>query len=251
MWAAPGSLSPGSRLDLLARPKVNFLKHRDRPSVYWQNKTGRGSTYSLTARQNELAQHKAVNGMYKEDRPSPNWPVKPSAVQAVPSPRLEKLAQAKSISQEWREERSAYTRVTEAAKRASAGPRTEQLARPKNRAAHSLSSTPKSQPEDGNAFFNPEKVSAPTARTEALSVPKAEHPQYQHDLTVLQRVPASALYTQASDRVCQLAKPKTRKAIFEGYDPYRISAAAKRADASPRILELCIPPAHRQHPTKI
>ncbi|XP_075707236.1 sperm microtubule associated protein 2 [Rhinoderma darwinii] len=199
-------------------------------------------TCSLTARQNELAQPKTLNKMHKEDRSSPIWPVKTSALHVVPSPRLEKLAQAKSYSQEWLEDRPVYSMVTEAAKRASASPRTVQLAKPKDCAAHTLPSTPTNHKVEGNS----EKVVAPTARTEALAVPKMEHPQYQHDLTVQWHVPASALKTQASDKVCQLAKPKTRKAIFEGYDPYRISPAAKHADASPRIIELCAPPARRQ-----
>ncbi|XP_069820544.1 sperm microtubule associated protein 2 isoform X2 [Dendropsophus ebraccatus] len=247
MCAAQVSLSRENRLDLLAHPKVDFLKQRDRPSIYWQDKTLIYSTSGLTARQNELAQHKSVNKMYKEDRPSSIWPVKASVLQAVPSPRLEKLAQAKRVSQEWMEDRPVYTVVTDAAKRTSASPRTVQLAKAKDYLAHSIPSTPQSHQENDNGLFSSETVVAPSARTEALAVPKAEHPQYQHDLEILRHVPASAVHAQASDRVCQLAKPKTRKSIFEGYDPYRISPAAKHADASPRIIELCKPPARRQH----
>ncbi|XP_073516751.1 sperm microtubule associated protein 2 isoform X1 [Phyllobates terribilis] len=238
------SLSTDARLDHLACPKVNCLKYRDRPSVYWQDKTDIHSTCSLTARQNELAQHKNVNKMYKEDRPSPIWQVKSSALQAIPSPRLEKLAQAKSISQEWMEDRPVYSMVSEAAKSSSASPRTVELAKPKDRADHFMSSTTKSHQEEGN-------VVTPTARTEALAVPKMEHHQYHHDLEVPRHVPASALHTEASDRVCQLAKPKARKAIFEGFDPFRISPAAKHANASSRIIELCTPPARRQRYKKI
>ncbi|XP_075120360.1 sperm microtubule associated protein 2 [Leptodactylus fuscus] len=251
MCAAQFSFAPESRLDVLARPKMNLLKHQDRPSVYWQEKIDIASTCNMTARQNELAQPKTVNKMYKEDRPSPIWPVKPSALQTVPSPRLEKLAKAKSISQEWMEDQLAYTVVTEAAKKASASPRTIQLAKPKDHAAISMSSPPKSQPEEGKGFFHSEKGVSPTARTQALAVPKTEHSQYQPDLTVLRHVPASALNAQASDRICQLARPKTRKAIFDGYDPYQISPAAKHADASPRVIELCIPPARRQRHKKV
>ncbi|XP_071982660.1 sperm microtubule associated protein 2 isoform X2 [Engystomops pustulosus] len=248
MCEAEISLSPGSRLDLLANPKRNFLQHRDRPSVYWLDKADVTSTCSLTERQNELARHKTVNKMYKEDRPSPIWPVKQSTLQAIPSPRLKKLAEAKSVSPDWVEDRPVYSTVSEAAKRASASPRTAQLAKAKkDHAVHFISNQLKRPQEDSIS----EKVTAPTARTEALAVPKMEHPQHQHDLTVLRNVPASALHTQASDRVCQLAKPKTRKAIFEGYDPYRISLAAKHAEASPRIIELCTPPAHKQRHKKI
>ncbi|XP_056374013.1 testicular haploid expressed gene protein-like [Hyla sarda] len=244
MYAA--QVSSENHLDLLAHPKLDFLKQHDRPSVYWQDKTDINSICSLTARQNELAQHKTVNKLYKEDRPSSNWTVKASALQVVPSPRIEKLAQAKSISPEWVEDKPIYTVVTEAAKRASASPRIVQLAISKNCAARSTLSTPKSHQEDSNGVINSETLVAPTARTEALAVPKMEHPQYHHDLEILRHVPAPALNAQASDRVCQLAKPKTRKSIFEGYDPYRISPAAKHAEASPRIIELSAPPARKQ-----
>ncbi|XP_069601633.1 sperm microtubule associated protein 2 [Ranitomeya imitator] len=238
------SSSRDARLDLLACPKVNFLKHRDRPSVYWQDKTDIHSSCSLTARQNELAQPKNVNKMYKEDRPSPIWPVKSSAVHAIPSSRLEKLAQAKCISREWMEDRPVYSMVSEASKTASARPRTVELAKPKHRADYFMSSTTKSHQEEGN-------VVTPTSRTEALAVPKLEHSQYQHDLEVQRHVPASALHTHASDRICQLAKPKARKAIFEGFDPFWISPAAKHANASSRIIELCAPPARRQRHKKV
>ncbi|XP_063779618.1 sperm microtubule associated protein 2 isoform X2 [Pseudophryne corroboree] len=245
MYAVQVSLSPDRRLHFLAYPKVNFLKYKDRPSVYWQDKTKIIHDCSLTARQRELAQHKTISGMYKEDRPSPIWPVKSSALVAVPSARLEKLALAKSISQEWMEDRPVYSIVTEATKRASASPRTVQLAKPKNRSVLSMPGTPNGQQEDSEACSRSEKVVVSSSRTENLAVPKMEHPKYQHDLPVLRNVPASALHIQASDRIFQLAKPKTRKAIFEEYDPYRISSSAKNANASPRIVELCIPPARR------
>ncbi|XP_075062441.1 sperm microtubule associated protein 2 [Mixophyes fleayi] len=245
MCAAQVSLSIERRLDLLAHHKLNLLKLRDRPSVYWQDKINIVPACSLSTRQKELAQHKTISRMYKEDRPSPIWPIKSSALLAVPSPRLEKLAQAKSISQEWMEDRPVYSIVTEASKRSIASSRTVHLAKPKNRTVLSMPGTPNSQQEDGDRCFRSEKVVASSSRTEALSVPKMEHPQYQYDLPVLRHVPASALHIQASDRVFQLANPKTRKAIFEGYDPYRISPAARHANASARIVELCIPLARK------
>ncbi|XP_072260851.1 sperm microtubule associated protein 2 isoform X2 [Pyxicephalus adspersus] len=215
MCAAQVSASLESRLDNLARPKVNFLKYKDRAS--------------------------------------PIWPVSSRALQAVPSLRVEKLAEPKSVSQHWMEDRSVYTTVTEGAKIASASARIIELARPKNCANNEIPNTPKSylnEDEDKESLRSNKSVTA-SARTEALAAPKTEHPQYQHDLPVLRNVPAAALHIQASDRVCQLAKPKIRKHIFEGYDPYRISPAAKNAEASPRITELCTPPARRQRHKKI
>lgn len=251
MCAARVSGSLESSLDILARPKANFLKYKDKPSVYWQDKPKMSPTCGLTARQEELAKHKTVSNMYKEDRPSPIWPVTPKALQAVPSPRVERLAEPKNVSQYWMEDRSVYSIVTEEAKRASASARIVQLAKPKNHTGNVMPSRPASHQDEEKESPRSNKTVTASSRTEELAVPKGEHSQYQHDLSVIRHVSASALQAQASDRVCQLSKPKTRKSLFEGYDPYRISPAAKHAEASPRIVELCIPPARRQRQKKI
>ena len=45
----------------------------------------------------------------------------------------------------------------------------------------------------------------------------------------------------ASPRIISLAKPKVRKDLNEGYDPYHISPASLVAQASPRLYELATP----------
>lgn len=45
----------------------------------------------------------------------------------------------------------------------------------------------------------------------------------------------------ASPRIISLAKPKVRKDLNEGYDPYHISPASLVARASPRLYELATP----------
>ncbi|XP_018099176.2 testicular haploid expressed gene protein [Xenopus laevis] len=249
MSLASYSASRKNHLDSLARPKVNFNKQQDRPSVYWVDKIPSVSTCGTSQRQEDLAKPKKVITI-NEDRPSPIWPVSSSALSAVPSGRVQNLAQPKKTSQEWKEDRPAYSTVSEGAKKASASPRTTQLAKPKHRATCSLPGTPNSHQESGKESARSIK-SAPTARTEALAVPKVEHPEYQHDLSVVRPVPSSALHTQATDRVCQLAKPSPRKIVSDVHDPYRISPAAKHAEASPRIQELCTPPARRQRAKKM
>ncbi|XP_040177885.1 testicular haploid expressed gene protein [Rana temporaria] len=253
MCAAQSSRSVESSLDILARPKANFLKYQDKPSVYWQDKPKMSPTCGLTARQEELAKHRTVSDIYIDDRPSPIWLVTPKALQAVPSPRVERLAEPKSVSQYWMEDRSVYSIVTEEAKRASASARIVQLAKPRNHTGNGIPSRPASNQDEEKDKESPRsnKTVTASARTEELAVPKGEHSQYQHDLSVIRHVSASALQAQASDRVCQLSKPKTRKSLFEGYDPYRISPAAKHAEASSRIVELCTPPARRQRQKKI
>ncbi|XP_068090174.1 sperm microtubule associated protein 2 [Hyperolius riggenbachi] len=242
--------SEKSRLDILAQPKVNYLKYPDRPSVYWQDKPNMSFSSGLSERQEELAKPKQVNNMFIQDRPSPIWPVKSSALVVVPSPRVEELAQAKPVSQYWVEDRSAYSVVTEGAKKAFASARVAELAMPKNCMDRSVPSTPNSMEEEEESPTSKNMVAC-TARIEALAVSKTEHPHFQHDLPVQRAVSASALHSQASDRVCQLAKARIRKSLFEGYDPYRISPAAKHVEASPRIIELCSAPARRQRQKRV
>ncbi|XP_018417163.1 PREDICTED: testicular haploid expressed gene protein [Nanorana parkeri] len=182
---------------------------------------------------------------------SPMWPVSPRALLAVPSPRVEKLAKPKGVCEHWMEDRSVYSIVTEGAKKASASARIVQLAKPKNHTENGMPNTPESHQDEEKESPRSNKSVTASSRTESLAAPKTEHPEYRHELPVQRHVPASALNVQASDRVCQLAKPKIRKSIFEGYDPYRISPAAKHAEASPRIVELCTPPAHKQRHKKI
>uniref|UniRef100_A0A8C5LQN1 Testicular haploid expressed gene protein-like n=1 Tax=Leptobrachium leishanense TaxID=445787 RepID=A0A8C5LQN1_9ANUR len=244
------SLSNDNRLNFLAHHKVDLLVEWNRPSVYWPTKAPSMSQCGLSKRQEELSQPKHVHKQYKQDRPSAVWPVKSSSLLAASSPRIEQLAQAKQVNSEWRRDRPACSIVSEAAKKVTASPRVVQLAMPKQR--------PSSAPTDTIKFHEKRDDSAcskslgtPTSRTEALATPKVQHPDFQHDLPVERKVPASALHAQASDRVCQLAKPKIRKGINEGYDPYKISPATKNADASSRTLELSVPPGRRVRTKKV
>ena len=45
----------------------------------------------------------------------------------------------------------------------------------------------------------------------------------------------------ASPRIVSLAKPKVRRDLSEGYNPYRVSPASLVARASPRLYELATP----------
>ncbi|CAH2293182.1 Hypothetical predicted protein [Pelobates cultripes] len=243
--------SNDARLNTLARHKEDLLLHWNRPSVYWPERTHSITSCGLSKRQEELAQPKPVHTKYKLDRPSAIWPVKPSSLLAVPSPRIEHLAEAKHVNPEWKEDRSVYSIVSDGAKKATATNRVQQLATPKLRVSSAPPFITKSPDEEENESFCPKRLSAPTVRTEALAVPKAEYPGFQHDLPVERKVPAPVLHAQASDRVCQLAKHKIRKSFNEGYDPYKISSAAKNVQASPRLVELSTPPARRQHTKKL
>lgn len=78
-----------------------------------------------------------------------------------------------------------------------------------------------------------------------LLVPKKEHPLYRPDRPLSSHVPVPALKAAASERLQVLARPKPRKPLFEGFDPYKVSSAARAATASPRTQELSLPLVHK------
>lgn len=72
-------------------------------------------------------------------------------------------------------------------------------------------------------------------------VPKAQSDQCVPDRDPRWEVLDVAKKAVASARIRLLAKPKVRKELNEGYDPYYISPASLKARASPRLYELATP----------
>ncbi|XP_069073281.1 sperm microtubule associated protein 2 isoform X2 [Pleurodeles waltl] len=252
MASAHVSIPHESRLDFLSQPKVDFLKFKPRKSVYWLDKlppkTQQITVPAVTARQEELARPKKIN---KTDRLSPTWPVSQSAMIAVPSPRLQHLAQPKTPSKEWKLDRPVQSTVSKGALSAAPRPRTVELAKPKTRSAPLMKEVEDADHSTGDSHSVTHSKQELISKAELLAVPKSEHPQYLHQKSVQWLVPESAKNHLASDRVCQLAKHRMRKSIFEGYDPYRIPEGAKNAEASPRIMELCTPLPRKTRQRKI
>jgi hypothetical protein len=60
---------------------------------------------AVTARQEQLANHKAAYSGYHGDRPSPQWPVSKGAQSATSSSRVDQLAMAKSLHGDYQHER--------------------------------------------------------------------------------------------------------------------------------------------------
>ncbi|CAI9581704.1 unnamed protein product, partial [Staurois parvus] len=146
-------------------------------------------------------------------RPSPIWPVSSSALQAVPSPRVEKLAEPRSVNQYWMKDRSVYSIITEGAKRTSASPRIVQLAKPKRHTDNGMTSRPESHQDEEKEKESPRSNKSVTAsaRTEELAVPKAEHPQYHHDLSVIRHVSASCPSSSSLRQSLPACKTKNSK----------------------------------------
>ncbi|XP_039371992.1 testicular haploid expressed gene protein isoform X1 [Mauremys reevesii] len=223
------------RISYLARPKVNHQIICNRISVYWTDKlpskTHRFTVPALTPRQAELSRSKKIYQGSEENRSFPIWPVSAASKHAVASPRVKELAQPKLINSAWEADRPVYTRVSKGARTAAARERTTHLAKPKKRDFSAKLDAPSAPPRSVTQF----------TRTEYLARPKTEHPSYLHDKPVRWAVSAGTRNAVLSARLSELARPKVRKQIFEGYNPYRISSAALHAEASARLRELSIP----------
>ncbi|XP_029610810.1 testicular haploid expressed gene protein-like [Salmo trutta] len=87
----------------------------------------------------------------------------------------------------------------------------------------------------------PPHPAATSSRLQLLAIPKSDHPQYAQDRPVSWPVPGPVRKAVASERVQVLSQPNQRKALFQGYNPYTVTLAARSASASPRLQELCLP----------
>lgn len=233
-----------NRLDYLATPKKGHQRIQDRRSVYWLDKLPRQKRPTtvcvVTPRQMELSQPKTVHEKYRSARP-PIWPVTSSAMKCTASPRVTVLAQAKQVNQNWQPDRSVYTEVSERAKTASASPRIIHLSQPKSRdSLYDLKSDYQDQRAWAEDFKKNFKIEA-SPRVLSLSAPKELPKEYLPERPVRWPVSEAVKSAVATERVIRLAKAKTCRDLYEGFDPYKISNAAKHAIASPRLNELCMP----------
>ncbi|XP_071106059.1 sperm microtubule associated protein 2-like isoform X2 [Haliotis cracherodii] len=240
------------RIDLLSRAKPvppGFLE--DRRSVYWvdndpqqpqgltEGGTSRVTLFTTTTRLEELARHRSAHHEYKKHRPTPIWPVKKSALDATPTERLEVLSLAKGLHDEFKIERSPYSVVTKAARSVSASDRLQSLAVPKNREdRYCVNDYEWGQPSEVSPAA---KTASASARVETLAEAKGYHNDFKGENPVQWPVSDQALKAIASLRLQQLARPRSRTMIKDDYDPYKVTLAAKKARATPRLEELCAP----------
>uniref|UniRef100_A0A8C2FHY6 Theg spermatid protein n=1 Tax=Cyprinus carpio TaxID=7962 RepID=A0A8C2FHY6_CYPCA len=259
-----------SRIEQLSRPKPNLLKFPDRCSVYWLDELPTRSkntttafgmritsftafmqceyvivsvfkscieivSTELTPRLEQLAQSKESSRLIEESSRSPEWMISAAALKARPSERVCSLALPRMPADGWQPERPLLATLSVAVKNAKPSPRICYLAQPKqvktlltycsvDSSAHSIS-----------------VPNTPSSRILQLASPKQVHAQHSLARPVSWPVPDHVLKAVASERLQKLARPKTRQALFEGYDPYRVSPAARAATASPRLLELSLP----------
>ncbi|XP_030630527.1 sperm microtubule associated protein 2 [Chanos chanos] len=233
-----------ARIDRLAQPKPDLLKFPDRRSVYWLDELPNFSNCSfyilirfpsvLTPRLSKLTESKRLDPTFQNNRQSPVWVVSTAALSARPSDRVRYLALPRLPAAGWQPERPLLAALSVAVRTAEASQRICQLAHPKR-----MKKIPNQK--DSKASITAAPPCSTSSRIHLLATPKSNHSQYMLDRPVTCPVSRSTRKAVASERVQVLAQPKPRKALFQGYDPYRVNAAARSANASPRVLELCMP----------
>ncbi|XP_074061027.1 sperm microtubule associated protein 2 isoform X2 [Macrotis lagotis] len=225
------------RIDELAKPKVNHQLIIDRPSIYWADKLQPNTTLSVTfpivtPRLEELSRPKRFySTYYNESRSTPIWPISRASLEAKASPRLKVLAYPKLRSNFWIIDPSEI-QVSKAAQLAQPGPRTLELATPRNK---SLSFT--------EIYFTEKaRQRYPNLnRIYTLAMPKVLDANYTYNKPCSWEISEGTKNTMASKRTVSLAKPKERKDFHEEHNPYCVSEAALKAEPSPRIYELATP----------
>ncbi|XP_041368423.1 testicular haploid expressed gene protein-like isoform X2 [Gigantopelta aegis] len=196
--------------------------------------------------QNESEKFHCSLFLYSCGRPSVIWQVSPKAKVTSPTERLEQLAKAKGVSEDYKENNkqflyscgraSSVWLVDEAAKKCPERERTEQLAAPKG--THQNFQLLR----DVHTIVAPAALKTkPTERLETLASPKQrpEGPFREPTWSVTQ----AAKNASASARCMELARPK---GVVDGYLMARdvewpVSRAAKRAATTDRIEEIAKP----------
>ncbi|XP_069107202.1 sperm microtubule associated protein 2-like isoform X2 [Argopecten irradians] len=244
-----------SRIDWLSKAKRTQPEFQeDRRSVYWVDRLpptpqrdGKTTEFVTSSRLEALSQPRQPV-YYKGDRPGPIWPVRRSAMNAECSARLEQLGKPKTLNNQYYFDRSAYMMVTRGAQSAEPSTRLQQLSQPlarKQVQEYKESAWGQTFPVSENS-----KKAIASARVEQLAESKAYHKAFQNERPVQWDVPEGALKAGANLRLQQLSRPRSRTMIKDDYDPYKVSPAARRVHATPRIEELCVPIARKVRPKK-
>lgn len=168
-------------------------------------------------------------------------------------PRLVSLSQHKEPHPQYLFDRTAYMTVNEGAKKANPSERLDVLSKPRDRRDRDKFGVITLETSWGQ--YNPVLPAAKTAQctphVEALAEPKKYHPRFAGEKPVQWDVNESALKAIANLRLQQLSRPRSRTMIKDDYDPYRVTLAARRAHATPRIDELCVPIPRKVRPKKV
>ncbi|XP_025756635.1 sperm microtubule associated protein 2 isoform X2 [Oreochromis niloticus] len=184
----------------------------------------------MATRMQQLAQPKP-NRLRYPDRRSVYW------LDKLP-PERSRLTTKIELTPRWSDlciSKKFYNQVSRGIQTAVATSRICQLAQPKRRQVLEKS---RHKSKYAQVIHLPSKASA---HIELLATPKNDHPEFKGDRPMCWPVSKAAKSSITSQRLLDLSSPKERKALYEGYDPYMISRAARSASPSPRIQQLCLP----------
>ncbi|XP_035141783.3 sperm microtubule associated protein 2 isoform X3 [Callithrix jacchus] len=208
------------------------------PSVYWTERFLEDTTLTITVpevsrRVEELSRPRRFYvEHYHSNRTSPVWPIPRSSLEYRASRRLKELAAPKIRKNVWSVNVSEVSRVSREAQMAVPSSRILQLSEPK---------VPATLPEEWDPMPKPKPHVSDYNRLLHLAMPKTQSDKCVPDRDPRWAVLDVAKKVVASPRIISLARPKVRKGLNEGYDPYYISPAALVAQASPRLYELATP----------
>ncbi|KAI5201457.1 Testicular Haploid Expressed Protein [Manis pentadactyla] len=165
-------------------------------------------------------------------RTSPIWPIARPTLKYQASRRLRELATPRVRNNMWSINMSEVGQVSRAAQMAIPSPRILWLAKPR---------APATLLEEWDPMPKPKPHVSDYSRLLHLAMPKAQLDKCVPDRDPRWEVLDVTKKAVASPRIISLAKPKVRKDVNEGYDPYHIPRAALVARASPRLYELATP----------
>uniref|UniRef100_A0A8C7AAG9 Sperm microtubule associated protein 2 n=1 Tax=Neovison vison TaxID=452646 RepID=A0A8C7AAG9_NEOVI len=246
------------RLLELAKPKTNWQVLKDRmgccckgyawvspckrnlqfcvywPSVYWTERFLEDTTLTITVPgrwrppTNSRTPAELPCQLWLSPRITPIWPVPRSSLEHHASSRLRELAAPRIRNNIWSINMSEVSQVSRAAQMAIPSPRILRLAEPRSPATLLEEWDPMPKPKPHVSDYN---------RLLHLATPKAQSNQCVPDRDPRWEVLDVTKKAVASPRIISLAKPKVRKDLNEGYDPYYISPALPPPRASPRKCE--------------
>ncbi|KAF0882055.1 THEG protein, partial [Crocuta crocuta] len=205
------------------------------PSVYWTERFLEDTTLTITVpavtrRVEELARPKRFYSEYfNNNRTTSIWPIPRPTLEYQASNRLRELATPRIRNNIWSINMSEVSHVSKAAQMAIPSTRILQLAKPRAPATLLEEWDPMPKPTPHMSDYN---------RLLHLAMPKAQSDRCVPDRDPRWEVLDVTKKAVASPRTVSLAKPKVRKDLNEGYDPYHISPASLPPPrASPKKCE--------------
>ncbi|XP_067928883.1 sperm microtubule associated protein 2-like [Watersipora subatra] len=243
------------RIDHLAKHKPIPAGHvNDRRSVYWVDREPLGppTVMAMTPRLEGLAKHRSLVGEYRFNRErnrylarEPFYKEIKQTSKNIPeaSPRIEALSEHKEAHTHYAYDRDLPMQTSENVPESTE--RINTLAKSKTEL---WTKQRKWLNPDQFYDFLPQPVSkaakttTATPRVESLAEHKIVSASFQPERPVRWPIEEQALKINATLRVCQLARPRSRTMIRDdGWDPYVVSKAARYAQVTPRLEELSTP----------